>query len=93
VSDNFGMLAIGVNNEAGIGDTSIDPNDYGGYYYADGDYTGSNPGVAFVIGNGDIDSSTGKGGDNPSNAFIISYDGNATLANEFNYRFRCKIKV
>ncbi len=50
VSDNFGMLAIGVNNEAGIGDTSIDPNDYGGYYYADGTYTGSNPGVAFVIG-------------------------------------------
>ena len=29
MSDNFGMLAIGVNNAAGIGDTSIDPNDYG----------------------------------------------------------------
>ena len=44
-------------------------------------YTGSSPGVAFVIGNGDIDSSTGKGGDNPSNAFIVSFDGNATLSN------------
>ena len=92
VSDNFGMLAIGVNNEAGIGDTSIDPNDYGGYYYADGDYTGSNPGVAFVIGNGDIDSSTGKGGDNPSNAFIISYDGNATLANNLTINSDARLK-
>jgi hypothetical protein len=42
-ADNFGMLAVGVNNAAGIGDTSIDPNDYGGYYYADGEYTGTNP--------------------------------------------------
>jgi hypothetical protein len=92
VSDNFGMLAIGVNNEAGIGDTSIDPNDYGGYYYADGTYTGSNPGVAFVIGNGDIDSSTGKGGDNPSNAFIISYDGNATLANNLTINSDTRLK-
>ena len=80
ISDNFGMLAIGVNNEAGIGDTSIDPNDYGGYYYADGTYTGSNPGVAFVIGNGDIDSSNGLAGDNSSNAFIVNYDGSATLS-------------
>ena len=92
VSDNFGMLAIGVNNEAGIGDTSIDPNDYGGYYYADGTYTGSNPGVAFVIGNGDIDSSTGKGGDNPSNAFIISYDGNAILANNLTINSDARLK-
>ena len=92
VSDNFGMLAIGVNNEAGIGDTSIDPNDYGGYYYADGTYTGSNPGVAFVIGNGDIDSSTGKGGDNPSNALIISYDGNATLANNLTINSDARLK-
>ena len=91
-SDNFGMLAIGVNNEAGIGDTSIDPNDYGGYYYADGTYTGSNPGVAFVVGNGDIDSSTGKGGDNPSNAFIISYDGNATLANNLTINSDARLK-
>ena len=92
ISDNFGMLAIGVNNEAGIGDTSIDPNDYGGYYYADGTYTGSNPGVAFVVGNGDIDSSTGKGGDNPSNAFIISYDGNATLANNLTINSDARLK-
>jgi hypothetical protein len=92
VSDNFGMLAIGVNNEAGIGDTSIDPNDYGGYYYADGTYTGSNPGVAFVVGNGDIDSSTGKGGNNPSNAFIISYDGNATLSNNLTINSDARLK-
>ena len=92
LSDNFGMLAIGVNNEAGIGDTSIDPNDYGGYYYADGTYTGSNPGVAFVVGNGDIDSSTGKGGNNPSNAFIISYDGNATLANNLTINSDARLK-
>ena len=92
VSDNFGMLAIGVNNEAGVGDTSIDPNDYGGYYYADGTYTGSNPGVAFVIGNGPIDSSTGKGGDNPSNAFIISYDGNATLSNNLTINSDARLK-
>jgi hypothetical protein len=92
LSDNFGMLAIGVNNEAGIGDTSIDPNDYGGYYYADGTYTGSNPGVAFVVGNGDIDSSTGKGGNNPSNAFIISYDGNATLSNNLTINSDARLK-
>ena len=82
ISDNFGMLAIGVNNQAGIGDTSIDPNDYGGYYYADGEYTGSNPGVAFVIGNGDIDSSNGLAGNNSSNAFIVNYDGSATLSGD-----------
>jgi hypothetical protein len=92
ISDNFGMLAIGVNNQAGIGDTSIDPNDYGGYYYSDGEYTGSNPGVAFVIGNGDIDSSTGKGGENPSNAFIISYDGNATLSNNLTIDSDARLK-
>ena len=27
-ADNFGMLAVGVNNAAGIGDTTVDPNDY-----------------------------------------------------------------
>ena len=61
-SDNFGMLAVGVNNASGIGDTTVDPNDYGGYYYADGSYTGSTPGVAFVVGNGDIDSGNGGAG-------------------------------
>ena len=79
-SDNFGMLAVGVNNEAGIGDTTVDPDSYGGYYYADGEYTGSNPGVAFAVGNGDLNSSNNEAGDNPSNAFIVNYDGSATLS-------------
>ena len=61
-ADNFGMLAIGVNNAAGIGDTSIDPDNYEGYYYADGQYTGRPIGVAFVIGNGDVDTSNGLAG-------------------------------
>ncbi len=91
-SDNFGMLAIGVNNETGIGDTSIDPNDYGGYYYADGEYTGSNPGVAFVIGNGDVNTSNGLAGANPSNAFVISYDGNATLSNNLTINSDVRLK-
>ena len=57
-ADNFGMLAIGVNNASGIGDTTIDPDNYGGYFYADGAYTGTTAGVAFVIGNGDLNTST-----------------------------------
>jgi len=81
-SDNFGMLAVGVNNAAGFGDTTVDPENYGGYYYADGEYTGSNPGVAFVVGNGDINSSNNEAGDNPSNAFVVNYDGSATLSGE-----------
>jgi len=81
-SDNFGMLAVGVNNAAGFGDTTVDPDNYGGYYYADGEYTGSNPGVAFVVGNGDINSSNNEAGDNPSNAFVVNYDGSATLSGE-----------
>ena len=91
-ADNFGMLAVGVNNAAGIGDTSIDPNDYGGYYYADGEYTGSNPGVAFVVGNGDINSSTGDAGSNPSNAFIVNYDGSATLAGDLTVNSDARLK-
>ena len=81
-ADNFGMLAIGVNNIYGVGDTSIDPDNYGGYYYADGQYTGSTPGVAFVIGNGDVNGSNGLAGNNPSNAFVVNYDGSATLSGE-----------
>ena len=81
-ADNFGMLAIGVNNIYGVGDTSIDPDNYGGYYYADGQYTGTNPGVAFVIGNGDVNGSNGLAGNNPSNAFVVNYDGSATLSGE-----------
>ena len=91
-SDNFGMLAVGVNNFAGLGDTFADPNDYGGYYYADGQYTGSNPGVAFVVGNGDIDSSTGGPGNNPSNAFIVNYDGSATLAGDLTINSDARLK-
>ena len=91
-ADNFGMLAVGVNNASGIGDTSVDPNDYGGYYYADGEYTGTNPGVAFVIGNGDIDSSTGRAGDNPSNAFVVNYDGSATLSGELTVESDARLK-
>jgi hypothetical protein len=81
-ADNFGMLAIGVNNISGVGDTFIDPDNYGGYYYADGQYTGTNPGVAFVIGNGDVNSENGLAGSNPSNAFVVNYDGSATLSGE-----------
>ena len=93
IADNFGMLAVGVNNAGGIGDTSIDPNDYGGYYYADGEYTGTNPGVAFVVGNGDVNSSTGRAGDNPSNAFIVNYDGSATLSGELTVESDTRLKT
>ena len=87
------MLAVGVNNAAGIGDTTADPNDYGGYYYADGEYTGSNPGVAFVVGNGDMDSGTGGAGSNPSNAFIVNYDGSATLSGELTVESDARLKA
>ena len=92
-ADNFGMLAVGVNNASGIGDTAVDPNDYGGYYYADGNYTGSTPGVAFVVGNGDIDSATGNAGGNPSNAFIVNYDGSATLSGELTVDSDARLKA
>ena len=91
-ADNFGMLAIGVNNAAGIGDTTVDPDNYGGYYYADGEYTGSNPGVAFVVGNGDLNSSNGVGGENPSNAFIVNYDGSATLSGDLTINSDIRLK-
>ena len=92
-ADNFGMLAIGVNNAAGIGDTTVDPNDYGGYYYMDGTETGSTPGVAFVIGNGDINSNTGNAGDNPSNAFIVNFDGSATLSSDLTINSDARLKA
>ena len=91
-SDNFGMLAVGVNNEAGMGDTTVDPDNYGGYYYADGEYTGSNPGVAFAVGNGDLNSSNNEAGDNPSNAFVVNYDGSATLAGELTIDSDARLK-
>jgi hypothetical protein len=91
-ADNFGMLAIGVNNSAGVGDTSIDPDNYGGYYYADGQYTGTPVGVAFVIGNGDVNSTNGLAGSNPSNAFIVNYDGSATLSGDLTINSDARLK-
>jgi len=85
-ADNVGMLAVGVNNAAGIGDTGE------GYYYIDGDYTGSNPGVAFVVGNGDIDGSNGLAGSNSSNAFIVNYDGSATLSGDLTINSDSRLK-
>ena len=87
ISDNLGMLAIGVNNAAGLGDTSADS-----YYYANGVYTGAAPGVAFVIGNGDINTEAYQRGDNPSNAFIVYYDGDATLAGDLTVNSDARLK-
>jgi hypothetical protein len=86
-SDNVGMLAIGVNNAAGLGDTTLDQ-----YYYADGQYTGAPIGVAFVIGNGDVDTSNGLAGSNPSNAFIVNYDGSATLSGDLTINSDARLK-
>ena len=86
-SDNVGMLAIGVNNAAGLGDPTLDQ-----YYYADGQYTGAPPGVAFVIGNGDVDTSNGLAGSNPSNAFIVNYDGSATLSGDLTINSDARLK-
>jgi hypothetical protein len=87
ISDNLGMLAIGVNNAAGIGDTTADQ-----YYYADGQYTGAPAGVAFVIGNGDINTTALQRGDNPSNAFVVNYDGSATLSGELTINSDARLK-
>ena len=70
-----------------IGDTSSNS-----YYYADGAYTGANPGVAFVVGNGDIDSTTGDAGANPSNAFVVNYDGSATLGGDLTVNSDARLK-
>ena len=86
-ADNVGMLAIGVNNAAGIGDTAEQ------YFYVDGGETGSAPGVAFVIGNGDIDSSNGLAGSNPRNAFIVNYDGSATLSGDLTINSDSRLKT
>ena len=86
-SDNLGMLAVGVNNAAGIGDTTTDQ-----YYYADGEYTGAPIGVAFVVGNGDIDTSNGLAGANPSNAFVVNYDGSATLSGDLTINSDSRLK-
>ena len=85
-ADNVGMVAVGVNNAAGLGDTAEQ------YFYVDGQYTGSNPGVAFVVGNGDINSSNGLAGSNSSNAFIVNYDGSATLAGDLTVNSDMRLK-
>jgi hypothetical protein len=85
-ADNIGMLAIGVNNAAGLGDTGAS------YYYADGAQTGAPIGVAFVIGNGDIDSANNIAGSNPSNAFMVKYDGSATLAGDLTVNSDARLK-
>jgi len=87
ISDNLGMLAIGVNNAAGIGDPTADR-----YYYADGQYTGAPAGVAFVIGNGDINTTAYQRGDNPSNAFVVNYDGSATLSGDLTINSDARLK-
>ena len=62
------------------------------YYYADGQYTGTNPGVAFVIGNGDVNASNGLAGNNPSNAFVVNYDGSATLSGDLTINSDMRLK-
>jgi hypothetical protein len=91
ISDNVGMLAVGVNNAAGIGDPTADQ-----YYYVNGEYTGAPIGVAFVVGNGDI-KVDGAGneterGDNPSNAFVVKYDGSATLSGDLTINSDARLK-
>jgi len=86
-ADNVAMLAIGVNNVAGGGDTTANQ-----YYYADGQYTGAPAGIAFVIGNGDVNSSNGLAGDNSSNAFVVKYDGSATLAGDLTVNSDARLK-
>ena len=85
-ADNVAMVAVGVNNVSGVGDTTAN------YYYVDGQYTGANPGVAFVVGNGDIDSSNGLAGSNPSNAFVVNYDGSATLSGDLTINSDMRLK-
>ena len=86
-ADNVGMVAVGVNNAAGIGDPTADQ-----YYYADGQYTGAPIGVAFVVGNGDVDTSNGLAGANPSNAFVVNYDGSATLSGDLTINSDARLK-
>ena len=85
-ADNLGMLAIGVNNAAGEGDLN------GQYYYTDGAYNGLQAGVAFVIGNGDINTQFNVAGTKPSNAFIVYYDGDATLAGDLTVNSDARLK-
>jgi hypothetical protein len=85
-ADNLGMLAIGVNNAVGLGDTT------GQYFYTDGAYNGLAAGVAFVIGNGDINTQTNTAGAKKSNAFVVKYDGSATLAGDLTVNSDARLK-
>ena len=48
--------------------------------------------IAFVIGNGDVDTSNGLAGSNPSNAFIVNYDGSATLSGDLTINSDARLK-
>ena len=86
-ANNLGMLAIGVNNDASIGNSAAEQ-----YYYTDGAVNGSPIGVAFVIGNGDIDTNNKIAGSNPSNAFYVKYNGDATLAGDLTINSDARLK-
>ena len=45
-----------------------------------------------MIGNGDIDSSNGGAGANPSNAFMVKYDGSATLGGDLTIESDARLK-
>jgi hypothetical protein len=87
VADNAGMLAIGVNNAVGEGDTES-----GRYFYTDGAYNGAPIGVAFVIGNGDINTQAYARGNNPSNAFMVKYNGDTTVAGDLTVNSDARLK-
>ena len=86
-ANNLGMLAIGVNNDASIGNSATEQ-----YYYTDGAVNGLPIGVAFVIGNGDIDTNNNIAGSNPSNAFYVKYNGDATLAGDLTINSDARLK-
>jgi len=45
-----------------------------------------------VIGNGDIDTSNGLAGSKPSNAFVVNFDGSATLSGELTINSDARLK-
>jgi hypothetical protein len=97
-ADNLGMLAIGVNNLAGQGNTEA--NSYNNVNVNGGPGPGAAVGVAFVIGNGDIDVTTDASGNitsalkgsNSSDAFVVMYDGDATLAGDLTINSDARLK-
>ena len=97
-ADNVGMLAIGVNNAAGIGNPN--PDSYNNLN-VNGDAASGGPvGVAFVIGNGDLAVTTDAEGNptsvdvgsNPSNAFVVKYNGDATLSGDLTINSDMRLK-